>query len=219
VAVAAPARPRPAGGADVGAPPPARRLVAPAPDSLGRLDILVNNAGITIWSGFLDMAEDVWDRTIDTNLKGAFVCGQQAARRMLRQGGGRIVNVSSGAGKGAFWGAAAYNASKGGLNLLTMAMATELGRHNILVNAVAPGAIQIERTLRDDPNYAQSWGPLAPQGRVGTPEDVAGVVVFFCSPESGYVTGQVLYVDGGLFTPLPWPRSYIEEWLREPPRG
>jgi NAD(P)-dependent dehydrogenase (short-subunit alcohol dehydrogenase family) len=206
-------------GADVGDSAQARRLVHQAVETLGRLDVLVNNAGVTLWSTFLDMPEETWDRTIDTNLKGAFICAQAAAQHMVRQGGGHIVNISSGAGKGAFRGAAAYNASKGGLNLLTMAMATELARYNILVNAVAPGAIQIERTLRDDPQYGQTWGQLIPQGRVGLPEDVARVVVFLCSAEAGYVTGQVLYVDGGLFSAVPWPQPYIDDWRRERPRG
>ncbi len=185
-------------GADVGQVAECRRLVEAAADALGGLDILVNNAGITLWQDFFETDEAHWDATLDTNLKGVFFCTQAAARLMREQGWGRVVNISSGASRTAFKRATPYNASKGGLNLLTMGLAVELGPYGITVNAVAPGAILIERTRHELPDYAGTFARATPLGRVGYPEDVAGAVLYFCSEAAGYVTGQVFWVDGGL---------------------
>lgn len=193
--------------ADVGNSDEARSLVAQANEFLGGLDILVNNAGITPWSKFLETPEEVWDKTLNTNLKSMFVCGQAAGRIMAAQRWGRIVNISSAAGKGAYPDAAHYNASKGGVNMLTLAMANALGEYNITVNAVAPGAVLLERTLNDNPKYNQEWGALTPLGRAGTPQDVAHVVAWLCSDEAAFVSGQIISVDGGLFAAVPWPRN------------
>jgi len=192
---------------DVGDSAQARNLIKDAHAFLGGLDILVNNAGITPWSPFLETTEETWDRTIDTNLKSMFVCGQAAARIMAANKWGRIVNISSGAGKAAFPGAVHYNASKGGVNMLSLGMANELGPHGITVNVVAPGAILLERTLRDNPDYNLKWGPLTPMRRGGTTQDVASAVSWLCRDESEFVSGQVIYVDGGLFSASPWPRN------------
>jgi NAD(P)-dependent dehydrogenase (short-subunit alcohol dehydrogenase family) len=186
-------------GADVRRVADCQRLVQAAAEALGGLDILVNNAGITLWQDFFDTDEAHWDATLDTNLKGVFFCTQAAARLMRPQGWGRVVNISSGASRVAFKRATPYNASKGGLNLLTMGLAVELGPYGITVNAVAPGAILIERTRQELPDYAGTFAAATPVGRVGYPEDVAGAVLYFCSEAAAYVTGQVFWVDGGLF--------------------
>jgi 3-oxoacyl-[acyl-carrier protein] reductase len=176
-----------------------QRLVAEAAEALGGLDILVNNAGITLWQDFFDTDEGHWDATIDTNLKSVFFCTQAAARIMREQKWGRVVNISSGASRSAFKNATPYNASKGGMNMLTVGLAVELGPHGITVNAVGPGAILIERTSHELPDYAGTFARATPIGRVGHPEDIAGAVVYYCSDAAAYVTGQVFWVDGGLF--------------------
>ena len=185
-------------GANVGQVAECQRLVAEAADVLGGLDILVNNAGITLWQDFFETDEEHWDATLDTNLKGMFFCTQAAARIMRDTGWGRVVNISSGASKSAFKNATPYNASKGGINMLTVGLAVELGSYGITVNAVAPGAILIERTSHELPDYADVFAKATPLGRVGYPEDIAGAVLYYCSDAASYVTGQVFWVDGGL---------------------
>ncbi len=167
--------------------------------ALGGLDILVNNAGITLWEDFFATDEAHWDATLDTNLKSMFFCTQAAARIMREQGWGRVVNMSSGASRSAFKNATPYNASKGGINMLTVGMAAELGPYGITVNAVGPGAILVERTSHELPDYAGTFAAATPIGRVGYPEDIAGAVLYYCSDAASYVTGQVFWVDGGLF--------------------
>ena len=169
----------------------------------GRLDLLVNNAGVQTWSSLLELKEEDWDRTIRTNLKGTFLCTQQAAR-VMKESGGRIVNIGSGANKGPFPNLIDYCASKGGIENLTKVAAVELGQYGITVNCVAPGAIEIERTRLEDPDYAGAWGGITPMGRVGKVGDVASAVVFLGSGEAGFVTGQTLYGDGGLFSQVRW---------------
>jgi NAD(P)-dependent dehydrogenase (short-subunit alcohol dehydrogenase family) len=187
-------------GADVSKVADCQRLVRSAAEALGGLDILVNNAGITLWENFFDTDEAHWDATLDTNLKSVFFCTQAAARIMRDQGtGGRVVNISSGASRSAFTNATPYNASKGGLNMLTAGLAVELGQYGITVNAVGPGAILIERTSHELPDYAGTFAKATPLGRVGYPEDIAAAVVYYCTEGASYVTGQVVWVDGGLF--------------------
>ena len=175
-----------------------RRLVDEAASALGGLDILVNNAGITLWQDFFETDEEHWDRTLDTNLKSVFFCTQAAARIMREGRWGRVVNISSGASRSPFRNATPYNASKGGMNMLALGLAAELGRYNITVNTVAPGAILIERTSHEMDDYGGHFAKVTPLGRVGYPEDIAGAVVYYCSPAADYVTGQVFWVDGGL---------------------
>lgn len=170
-----------------------------------RLDVLVNNAGVQTWKPLLDLTEAEWDRVIDTNLKGCFLCTQRAALHMKERGGGSIVNIGSGCNKIAFPNLVDYTASKGGIEMFTKVAACELGRYKIRVNCVAPGAIEIERTQQEAGDYAGTWSALTPLARVGTPEDVGRAVVFFAGDRSDFVTGQTIWVDGGLFAKPAWP--------------
>jgi NAD(P)-dependent dehydrogenase (short-subunit alcohol dehydrogenase family) len=172
-----------------------------------KLDILVNNAGVQTWCSLLDLTEAEWDRVLDTNLKGCFLGTQRAARHMKDSGGGSIINIGSGCNKVAFPKLVNYTASKGGIEQLTKVSAVELGPFAIRVNCVAPGAIEIERTKTEEAGeaYGDTWGKLTPLKRVGLPVDVAQSCVFFAGDLSAFVTGQTLWVDGGLFSMPQWP--------------
>lgn len=173
--------------------------------AFGRLDILVNNAGVQTWKPLLDVTEEEWNLVIDTNLKGCFLCTQQAARYMKDHGGGAIVNLGSGCNKLAFPRLVAYTASKGGIEMFTKEAAVELGPHNIRVNCIAPGSIESERTRAEDPDYAGTWSKLTPLGRVGTFADIAPTVAFLASPDAAFISGQTIGIDGALFTQAQWP--------------
>jgi NAD(P)-dependent dehydrogenase (short-subunit alcohol dehydrogenase family) len=175
--------------------------------TFGRIDILVNNAGIAIWKPFFEVTEEIWDRTLEINLKGAFLCSQKVAHHMKENRGGCIINISSLAAHGALDCLVPYCASKGGMSLLTKSMAVELAPYNIRVNSVAPGTIAVQRNFGLDPGYPQTWTPYIPTGRVGQVKDVAGVVIFLASDEAGYITGQTIYVDGGETSYVPMPRA------------
>jgi 3-oxoacyl-[acyl-carrier protein] reductase len=169
-------------------------------------DLLVNNAGIQTWGSLLDVDEADWDRVIRTNLKGCFLNTQRFAKALIGAGRpGSIVNIGSGCNKVPFPGLVAYTASKGGIEMFTKVAALELGPHRISVNCVAPGAVLTERTLREAPEYADTWSQITPLGRVGEPRDVANAVLFFASEQGSFVTGQTLSVDGGLFMAPRWP--------------
>ena len=190
---------------DVSVAPEVRAMIAQVVDRFGRLHVLVNNAGVQTWKPFLDVSEADWDRVIDTNLKGCFLCSQTAAAHMKEQGGGSIVNIGSGSNKVPFPNLVAYTASKGGIEMLTRVAAIELGRYGIRVNCVAPGAIEIERTRLENADYARTWGRITPLGRIGTPLDVGRAVVFLADEASSFITGQTIWVDGALFTQPAWP--------------
>lgn len=175
-------------------------------ESFGRLNVLVNNAGIQTWKPLLELAESDWDRVLATNLKGCFLCIQRAARHM-REAGGAIVNIGSGCNKRPFPELVDYTSSKGGIEMLTKVAAVELGPYRIRVNCVAPGAIEIERTKAELGDYAGTWSKLTPLGRIGTPRDVGKAVVFLASDDADFITGQTIWVDGGLFTRPPWPHD------------
>ena len=192
--------------ADAGSSSGVTSLFDQAIARFGSLDILVNNAGAQVWKPMIEVTEEEWDRVIATNLKGCFLCTQLAARHMIGRGtGGRIVNIGSGCNKSPFPNLSAYTASKGGIEMFTKVAAMELGPHRITVNCVAPGAIEIERTRGEASDYAGTWANLTPLGRIGQPPDVAQAVAFFASGEADFITGQTLWVDGGLFTRPQWP--------------
>lgn len=180
-------------------------------DRFHHLDVMVNNAGVQTWKPLLELSETDWDRVINTNLKGTFLCTQFSAKHMKEQRGGTIVNIGSGCNKVPFPNLAAYTASKGGIEMFTKVAAVELGRFGIRVNCVAPGAIEIERTRLEDPDYAATWGNITPVGRVGTPADVGDAVVFLASKEASFVSGQTLWVDGALFTQPAWPYEWRQD--------
>lgn len=165
-------------------------------DKFGSLDILVNNAGIYPFVPFDKMSEEDWDKVIDINLKGVFLCSQAAAKNMSE--GGRIINVSSIASVVGFEGLTHYCASKGGVNSFGRALALELASKKITVNAVAPGAIQTPGASAgmDEERIKQTTATI-PLARMGQPEDIAGAVVWLASDLSAYVTGQTIVVDGG----------------------
>jgi NAD(P)-dependent dehydrogenase (short-subunit alcohol dehydrogenase family) len=153
----------------------------------------------------LEVTEHEWDRVIRTNLKGCFLCTQAAAIHMKEHGGGSIVNIGSGCNKVPFPNLVAYTASKGGIEMLTKVAAVELGPLGIRVNCVAPGAIEIERTRLENGGYADAWGSITPLGRVGMPADVGRAVAFLASSDSSFISGQTIWVDGGVFTQATWP--------------
>ena len=162
------------------------------------LDILVNNAGITKDGLFVRMKEDDWDRVLAVNLKGSFLCGQQAAKQMMKQRQGTIVNIASIVGVMGNAGQANYSASKAGLIGLTKTMARELAPRNITVNAVAPGFIDTEMTRVLDEKIKDKLIEQIPLSRLGLPEDIANSVAFLVSSRSSYITGQVLNINGGM---------------------
>ena len=185
-------------GGDVSDAAGAAATVATAQEALGGLDILVNNAGITRDNLVLRLSEEDWDAVLDVNLKGALLCTKAALRPMLRQRSGRIINMTSVVAGTGNPGQANYAAAKAGLIGLTKTVAREVASRGITVNAVAPGFIStrmVEAITEEQRGLVLERIPLA---RFGTPEDVAACVAFLASGDAGYITGQVLGVDGGL---------------------
>ncbi len=184
--------------ANLGVSAEARGFIDTALERYGRIDILVNNSGVTWPEPFLELKEETWDQTFAINLKSMYLCSQQTARAMVAQGtGGRIINLTSVHGFASTPRHAHYEATKGGINMFTKGLAVELAPHGITVNAIAPGAIEVERYFT--PDYDRdTLGKQLPLGRVGVPEDIAGAAVFLASDEASYVTGAILLVDGGL---------------------
>jgi glucose 1-dehydrogenase len=194
--------------ADVGRKAEVDAMVRRGIGELGKIDLLVNNSGIALWKPFLELDEEDWDRTLDTNLKSVFLCSQAVARELVAsKAGGSIVNISSIAARGALDCLVPYCASKGGMTLATQSMAAELAPFGIRVNSVAPGTIDIKRNRDTDPDYPGNWEKFIPCGRVGSPEEIAGPVIFLCSDEASYVTGQTFWADGGLTSYVPMPRA------------
>jgi glucose 1-dehydrogenase len=177
------------------------RLIAAALDNFGRLDILVNNAGIEFRESFLTTTVEQWDQTLGVNLKGVYFLSQKAAQAMIGGGrGGKIINISSCHDTVPLNNRSAYAVSKGGLAMLTKSLALELAEHEINVNAVSPGAIltEMNREHLSVPEVKARLLARIPWNRLGEVEDCVGATVFLASPESDYVTGATLYVDGGL---------------------
>jgi NAD(P)-dependent dehydrogenase (short-subunit alcohol dehydrogenase family) len=168
-------------------------------DELGRLDILVNNAGINIRGPIDQLGEPDWDAVIDTNLKGAWLCCKAVAEPMKRQHWGRVVNISSMLGEIAMPGRTPYCSSKGGVTLMTKALALEWAPHGINVNALCPGpfATEINTPLLNDPEVRAAVEAKIPLGRWGVPDEVGPAVVFLASEASSFVTGTTLFIDGG----------------------
>jgi NAD(P)-dependent dehydrogenase (short-subunit alcohol dehydrogenase family) len=184
---------------DVGAAADAAALVQAALGWAGRLDVLVNNAAIIRAADFLDLAETDFDAVLRVNLKGSFLVGQAAARAMAERRAGTIVNLSSVNGVTAIPNQTAYNVSKGGIDQLTRVMALALADKGIRVNAVAPGSIMTDmlRTVMHDDATRRRILSRTPLGRCGEPEEVAKAVMFLAGDESSYMTGQIVYLDGG----------------------
>ena len=176
----------------------AKKLIDKVVKSYGRLDILVNNAGITKDNLILKMSEEDFDAVLSTNLKGAFNCVKHVARQMLKQKSGRIINISSVSGVMGNAGQANYCASKAGVIGLTKSVARELGSRGITSNAVAPGFIETEMTAVLSDDVKKSMGEQIPLKRFGQTKDIAETVAFLASDLAGYITGQVIQVDGGM---------------------
>ena len=173
------------------------RVVEEAASSLGGLDVLVNNAGVTRALDFLETDEATYDEMFDLNMKGYFFCARRAVPFMLQAGGGSIVNITSIHGFAGFPRHAAYAATKGAINAFTRELAIELADRGVRVNAIGPGLIEVPRYF-DTPGYTTEFGnTLVPAGRIGYPKDVAPTAAFLASDAADFITGQVVYVDGG----------------------
>ncbi len=177
-----------------------RKLVAAVKEQAGRVDILVNNAATNpVMAPIVDIEERTYDTIINTNLKGYFLLSQMVARMMIEQGGGNIINISSVGGLSPDKGLAVYCISKAGINMLTKALALELGEHNIRVNAIAPGVVKtyMSKALWSNESLMQSESEHTPLKRIAEPEEVARLALHLVSDASCYITGQIIVMDGG----------------------
>ena len=165
----------------------------------GRIDVVVNNAGLAIDNLLLRLKEEEWERVMDVNLKGVFLCTKAAARPMLRQRSGRIINLTSVVAQTGNPGQAAYTAAKAGVIGFTKTMAKELASRSVTVNAVAPGFIETDMTGSLPEEVKSGYLSLIPAGRWGTAAEVAEVVAFLANPLAGYITGQVININGGMY--------------------
>jgi NAD(P)-dependent dehydrogenase (short-subunit alcohol dehydrogenase family) len=178
------------------------RLVNMTIETYGQVDILVNNAAIDPTEDFFQITEGFYDRVVNTNMKGAFFCAQACARVMVRQGGGKIINISSIHGQLTMPRYAIYAATKGAMNAMTRQLALDLAPSHITVNAVAPGAVEVEKFVGQPWYDSEQIGSYIPVGRIGKPKDISPLVVFLASDGADYITGQVITADGGSSTKL-----------------
>ncbi len=186
-----------------------RNLFKQLDEHFNDLHIVVANAAVQTWKPLLELAIEDWDKVMNTNLRGTFLCTQEGARRMVAKShGGSIITLGSGCNKLAFPRLVDYTASKGGIEMFTKVAAVELGKYQIRVNCVAPGATEVERTKAETGDYAGTWASVTPLGRIGMPLDVARAVLFFASDQSEFVTGQTLFVDGGVGAKPQWPYEF-----------
>ncbi len=185
---------------DVTDSPAVEAVVKDALARHGRIDILVNNAGIARDQLMMRMKRDDWDAVIATNLTAAYSCTQAVLRPMLKQRGGRIITISSVVGQMGNAGQVNYAASKAGLIGMAKALAREVASRGITVNVVAPGMIDTDMTRALTGATSETWAQQIPLGRLGTPDDVANTVCFLASDEAAYITGQVIAVNGGMYT-------------------
>ena len=190
--------------ADVSDPEQVQKLVTDAAAITGRLDILVNNAGVAQHGETHDFTMEHYRKIMDINLDSVFYACQAALGPMRKQGGGVILNIGSISGliSNVPQPQAAYNASKAALHMLTKSIASDYAGENIRVNAIAPGYIDTDMTSGGlaNPDWAPTWKMMTPMPKVGTPEDIGAAALYLCSPASGYVTGEVLVIDGGYLT-------------------
>jgi glucose 1-dehydrogenase len=187
--------------ADVSQQDQVQRLIDQTVQKFDRLDILVNNAGVETKIPFLEIPLDVWSRTIAIDLTGPFLCAQAAAKRMVGQGGGgRIINISSVHEDMTMPTNSAYCAAKGGLRMLMRTICVELAPHGITVNNIGPGAIDtpMDAPLKAHPEMMKALLAEIPIGRMGKPEEIAGLATYLASDEAGYVTGSTYFIDGGM---------------------
>lgn len=174
-------------------------MVTHALDELGRIDILVNNAGIFRGAPAEETHEEDWDKVMDINLKGQFMCAQAVGRQMIEQKSGRIINIASIAGISAFASSVAYNSSKAGVILMTKTLAAEWGKYGILVNAICPGVIRTPMTegFLKDKGFVLNLKARVPLQRAAMPDELAGAAIYLACDASSYTTGHALVVDGG----------------------
>lgn len=188
--------------ADLSQPADIARLFATVETAYGRLHLLVNNAADLERKRFLDEQGSLLDHQLATNVRGPYLCAYHAANLMRAAGGGSIVHISSVGAARAHWRGFPYDVTKGAINALTQAMAIDLAEYHIRVNAVGPGATRTYRTPPDDHPKMRAVAARIPMGRFGLVDEVSAAVAFLASPDAGYITGQVLYVDGGLLAQI-----------------
>ena len=204
--------------ADVGDGNAVKRMFAEIAVRFGGVDILVNNAAIVTgrrWLG--EVSEDFFDQVLRVNIKGVFLCSRRAAVQMAARGGGAIVNLSSVGAARAFRAQVPYVTSKGAIEAQTRALAMDLAAYKIRVNAVGPGSTATELWESFSQDKIEHVRQLSPLGRPGTPADISAAVAFLVSPDASYITGQVLYVDGGLVTQNYSPCAEIPDLITPPP--
>ena len=195
--------------ADVSDATQVNKMVSEVLNRFGRVDILVNNAGIWFDKSWNDTTDEIWDKTVDVDLKGTFLCIRRCAQEMTKQRSGKIVNISSIGGLISARNELVYDAAKSGVIALTRAFAVELGPHNINVNAIAPGIIDTPMTASwmSNSKMRDQFVKVTPLGRIGKPEDIAGTVAFLVSGDSDFITGQVIVIDGGITSGGLWSNT------------